>query len=257
MISGELRSPSASGSLERTPLSHVLLYVLDRGLGGTLVLTEPSAGADDEPVEHFVYFRRGIPTKAHTASRVAALGSMLVAYGVIDQLQLESAPVSQPPTNEATLERELLANGLARIEQLGEVRSEQLADRLCFLFGLPPGARYGFFSDFDLVEEKWGRVPGSVTPLAVLTRALRERPEEAAMDRLLGQLGDQCLALHPETDLLAFDFSEDELAVATAIAGQSPSLSQLMSGGHGGDVVRRVVYELVLAHAVTPPGHQS
>ncbi|GMV18985.1 MAG: hypothetical protein AMXMBFR56_72090 [Polyangiaceae bacterium] len=245
-------APSASGSLERTPFSNVLLYILERSLAGTLILTEPAELTGDAPIEHAVFFQDGIPTKAHTGARVAALGPLLVAYGVLDQSQLESDPISQPPIHEATLESELLESGLARHEQIAEVRNEQLTERLCFLFGLPPATQYAFYNGFDLLAPVWGEVPGVTSPLGVLTRGLRERPEEAAMDRLLTQLGGARLELHEDSDLMAFDFSEQELAVAAAIQDGRPSVPDLIEAGQDPDVVRRVVYELMLTQCITP-----
>ena len=245
-------APSASGSLERTPFSNVFLYVLDRALGGTLHLTEPCDDEGDEPVEHAVYFEDGLPTKVHTGKRIASLGSMLVAFGVLEQTQLGGDPITQPPTHEATLEAELLASGLVRLEQIAEVRNEQVVERLSSLFGLPPATRYAFYNGFDLLKPIWGEVGGVTSPLGALSRGLREHPEENAMDQLLVRLGGAPLRLHAEADLLSFHFEQPELAVAVAISDAPLSVPDLLELGHDPDVVRRVVYELMLTHCVAP-----
>src|SRR5262249_23576670 len=48
--------PTAQGSLERTPFVHLLVYLADRLVSGTLVLAEP-----DQPPgeEHAIYFLEG------------------------------------------------------------------------------------------------------------------------------------------------------------------------------------------------------
>ncbi|MCC6667891.1 MAG: hypothetical protein IT375_29375 [Polyangiaceae bacterium] len=248
----ETHAPSASGSLERTPFSNVFLYVLDRALSGTLVLSEPVEHEGDDPAEHAVLFQDGIPTKVHVNARVAALGPLLVAFGAIEQEQLQNDPITQPPTHEATLEQELLASGLCSAEQITEVRNEQIIERLAFLFGLPPATRYAFYNGFDLVQVLWGDVPGVTSPLGALSRGLREHPEESAMDAMLLKLAALPLALHPEADPSVFDFTDDELAVANALAGTGVSVPDLIEAGHHPDVVRRVVYELMLTHCLAP-----
>jgi hypothetical protein len=245
-------APSASGSFDRTPFSHILLYILDRTLSGTLIFTEPADREEDAPVEHAGYFRDGIPTKVNTGVRVAPLGSLLVAYGVLDQAQLESEPISQPPTHEASLEAELLEFGLARPDQIAEVRNEQLTERLAYLFSLPRGTKYSFYNGLDLLEGIWGNVPGAVSPLGTLTRGLRVHPEEAAMDRVLTRVGGFALQLHPDADLDSFEFDESERAVAEMIRAKMSPLPDLVEAGHDPDVIRRVVYQLMITRCITP-----
>lgn len=248
----QVHAPSASGSFERTPFSHILLYLLDRTLSGTLIFTEPVERKEDSPVEHAAYFQDGIPTKLNTGVRVAPLGALLVAHGVLDQAQLESGPISQPPTHEATLEAELLEFGLARPEQIAAVRNDQLGERLIYLFGLPSGTKYSFYNGLDLLEAIWGNIPGLAAPMDILTRGLRQHPEEASMDRVLTRVAGSALHLHPESDLEAFGFDEAERTVADAIGMTEASLPDLVEAGHDPDVIRRVVYLLMVTRCIAP-----
>ncbi|MFO0567235.1 MAG: hypothetical protein U0263_16375 [Polyangiaceae bacterium] len=247
-----IHAPSASGSFERTPFSHILLYLLDRSLSGTLIFTEPVERREDTPTEHAAYFQDGIPTKIHTGKRVAPLGSLLVGHGLLEQAQLEGEPISQPPTHEATLESELIEFGLVRAERIAEVRNEQLRERLIYLFGLPAGTKYSFYNGLDLLEAIWGNIAGVASPLSILTRGMRENPEESAMDRVLTRLAGSALHLHPESDVEAFDFDATERTVADAIAASQASLPELVEAGHDPDVIRRVVYLLMVTRCITP-----
>lgn len=248
----QIHAPSASGSFERTPFSHILLYLFDRTLSGTLIFTEPVERKEDSPVEHAAYFQDGVPTKVHTGSRVAPLGALLVADGVIEQSQLESEPISQPPTHEATLETELVEFGLVSPEKIARARHEQLAERLVYLFGLPGATKYSFYNGLDLLEAIWGNIPGVVSPMAILTRGLRERPEEASMDRVLTRVAGSPLHLHPESDLEAFALDDAERTVADAIGMTQASLPDLVEAGHDPDVIRRVVYLLMVTRCIAP-----
>ena len=248
----QIHAPSASGSFERTPFSHILLYLLDRSLSGTLIFTEPVERKEDSPVEHAGYFQDGIPTKLHIGRKIAPLGATLVAHGLVEQSQLEGEPISQPPTHEATLETELIEFGLATPDQIATVRHEQLAERLIYLFGLPQGTKYSFYNGLDLLEAIWGNIPGMASPLATLTRGLRVHPEETQMDRVLTRLAGNALHLHPESDLEAFELDEAEMTVADAIGMTQASLPELVEAGHDPDVIRRVVYLLMVTRCIAP-----
>lgn len=243
-------APSASGALERTPFPQLLLYMAERELGGSLVLTVPAAAEETDEVEHAVFFKRGIPTKAHVEARVAPLGSVLVGQGSLEQSQLES--IALPTNHESALERELIDQGLVRPEQIAEVRSEQLSERLTFLFSLPATTRFAFYSGVDLLQEVWGQVPGSVSPRVALTCGLREHPDEAVMDRVLQPSEDCPLEMSAGAAIEDFEFDPDEIAVVITIATSTPSMNDLLAAGHDRAVVRRVVYELLLSRCATP-----
>jgi hypothetical protein len=70
-------APTAQGSLEATPLGHLLVYSLDRMLTGTLVLEESSGN------RHAIYFDEGGPSKAKIQDPVQFLGRVLVEQKAI------------------------------------------------------------------------------------------------------------------------------------------------------------------------------
>ena len=153
---------------------------------------------------------------------------MLVAFGVLEQTQLGGDPITQPPTHEATLEAELLASGLVRLEQIAEVRNEQVVERLSSLFGLPPATRYAFYNGFDLLKPIWGEVGGVTSPLGALSRGLREHPEENAMDQLLVRLGGATSPPLAPAGTFAVTFST---RVPACIMTSSPRKEPLTAAG--------------------------
>src|SRR5450432_4645822 len=72
-------APTAKGSLEATPLGHLLVYGLDRLLTGTLVLEE-STGK-----RHAIYFDSGGPAKAKVQDPILFLGRVLVEQKAISE----------------------------------------------------------------------------------------------------------------------------------------------------------------------------
>lgn len=249
-------SPSAQGSLTRTPFSHLLLYVFDRGLSGTMIFREPAADGD-RPVEHAIYVESGAPTKAVLQRRRASLGSLLVADGALEQEQLQSDPITQPPDDDALLESELLDLGLVDESAIATARCVQLRERLEELFGLPTKSEYAFFAGLDLLEERWGRIGGAVETLPLIAGGLREHPERASMDRMLGRLGEHSLRLHPSADLDAFEFADDERVIADVIGRESPTLEDVLAVFSDHEVVKRVVYCLLLTRNVIVSAQQE
>ncbi len=242
-------SPSAKGSLSRTPFSHLLLYVLDKGLSGTMVFRE-AAAAGDTPVEHAVYVESGSPSKVVLGRRLASLGSLLVADGVVEQNQLQSEPLSQPPDHDGILETEVLEFGLAQEADISRARDVQLVERLSQLFNLDPDTEYAFYAGLDLLEDRWGKIAGTASPLALLSAGLREHPETNAMQRMLGRVGLTPLRLHPGADLDLFELTQEERAVAETIGASQPSLAQLETSFPDAPLVHRVVYQLLLTRSV-------
>src|ERR1700709_2343543 len=72
-------APTAQGSLEATPLGHLLVYALDRLLTGTLVLEEPTGR------KHAIYFDGGAPSKAKIQEPILFLGRVLVELKAISE----------------------------------------------------------------------------------------------------------------------------------------------------------------------------
>jgi len=232
-------APSARGRLDRTPFVQLFVYLLDRGLSGTLLLSEPNSH------DHALYVHEGTATRLHTSAPVAPLAEALVALEILTADKLEDIVLA-----DAELERALLASNLVTLEQMGRARSHQLEQRLNHVFALPRTTQFGFFPGLDLVASLWGDIPGSIAPLSVLAAGVRNHPDEAAIDRVLSRVGSLPMRLHQAADLTAFDLDTIELGVANRLKQGTPSFSQLL--GDAGDVraARRVVYLLMVTRSV-------
>src|SRR4051812_9430884 len=68
---------TATGTLQATPFGHLLVYLLDRGLTGSLVLEEPNGD------KHAIWFEAGAPAKVKTAAPVTYMGQVLVEQRAI------------------------------------------------------------------------------------------------------------------------------------------------------------------------------
>ena len=72
-----LREPTAEGTLQRTPLVHLLVYMLDQRLSGSCVFQTPDG------VTHGVYLEEGVPAKVRTGVPVWPLDRILLELGMV------------------------------------------------------------------------------------------------------------------------------------------------------------------------------
>ena len=69
--------PTARGTLGATPLAHVLVYMLDHALTGSIVFREP------DELEHMLYFQLGAVSKVNVARPTSRIGDELVVAGLV------------------------------------------------------------------------------------------------------------------------------------------------------------------------------
>lgn len=234
------RVPTATGTLERTPVSQLLLYFRQRQLSGSLVFSERTAQG---VVQHGAYFQAGGLSKLVLQDGASSLGEALVECGVLESSQLYADPLTQPPTDDALLESEVLELALAIEMDLVDVRARQLAQRARRLFSLPPECGYAFFADTDLVSPRWGRIGGRLELVPALLEALREQPELEATERTLGRTRTGSVRLVATAPLDAFAMLPAERAVADALV-PGASLAELLTR-HDERIVRIVLYVLL------------
>src|ERR1700722_7749384 len=116
-------APTASGTLAKTPLLHLLLYAMDKKLTGTMELFAP----DKRNV--VVLFAAGEPSKVRTSEPVAYLGQVLHELGHVDEDQLNQslAELARLKTGGPQLHGALLVSmGIIDQAQLRAGLAEQL-----------------------------------------------------------------------------------------------------------------------------------
>ena len=127
-------TPTAEGNLTRTPLVHLLVYLLDQGLTGSAVFQTP------EGVKHCVYFQNGIPAKIHTGSVIAPLDRVILDMGLLDESTLRRTTV-EVSKKKILHGRFLVTEGLLTQAVLLDIIAEQLVRKLVALFSLAPRPR--------------------------------------------------------------------------------------------------------------------
>jgi tetratricopeptide (TPR) repeat protein len=201
--------PTANGTLAKTPLVHLLLYVLDKKLSGTLDLLTPDKRSAS------VVFVAGQPGKVRTSEPVAYLGRVLLELGFLteEQLTRSLADLAKQKAAGPRLHGEaLLGQGLIDQAKLSKGLHEQIARKLRHAAAMPPETVYGYFEAFDGLA-RWGGAPESgVDPYSVLWSMVREHPSLEHVQGALQKIGASALRVRgPDVSRLGLTGEELKL----------------------------------------------
>lgn len=237
-------SPTATGSLARTPFPQLVVYIADRRLKGSLVLR--SKGSDGGVVEHTVFLDDGAPVKARTGAPFAYLGEVLVDLGLLDEDGYRASLATLK--TKGGLHGELLLR-TGRIDRGGLMTGlrEQVFRKMAYLFRLPKETTYAFFEGVNLLEDWGGPELTPIDPLRLVWSAVSAVSDMSTIDRPLSRLGKLPLRLRPDTDFARFGFQTGELAIINRIESESPSLEGLVASGAPEKLAKLVVYTLALS----------
>lgn len=231
---------TAEGNLQATPFGHLLVYLLDRGMTGSLVLQEASGD------KHAIWFETGAPAKVKTARPVTYLGQVLVEQRAITREVYERT--LQGALRERRLHGQvLLETGAIDQQRLRDALREQLARQVLWLFKLPPSTFYGYFDQVNLLE-RWGAPESMRTrPLALIWRGLRRHASLAEIDAVVARLGPRPIELHVDAPIRRFRFESTEQALIDVLRAKPQPLASLVASGLApAEDVKRLVYVLVI-----------
>jgi curved DNA-binding protein CbpA len=232
--------PTATGSLQVTPLSNLLVYVLDRQLDGTLVLEDPARARSA------IWFDHGSPAKAKTAQPVIYLGRLLLELGEIDEATLNRT-LAQVAEQRKLHGQILITEGAIDGATLKEALEEQVARQVTWMFTLPPQTLYGFYEKQNFLERYGGRDAPRARALSLIWRCVRAHAPSAKVEATLARLADKELRLHPDAQLARFHFATREQAVADVLRAKPQKLEALLKSGLDDvNVIRRLIYTLAV-----------
>ena len=211
--------PTARGTLGATPLAHVLVYMLDHALSGTVVFSE--AGGP----EHLITFHRGAASKVRIGRPTALLGEELVAAGVLRREALPGALEGAKRLG-LLIGEYLVGHDLVTREALAAALEAQVGHKVASIVNLPPETAYAFYRDSDLLSsfDMDGTVSG---PLNVILATVRTWHDRARIRATLARIAKHTLVFHPEADPLALSLTHAERTVVETIRAQASTVSQL------------------------------
>jgi hypothetical protein len=236
-------APTAEGSLEKTPFVHLLVYVADRMLSGSLVLAEPNRPPGED---NTVYFFQGSASKVRTAEPIAHLGRVLFELGFLSENDLNASLMALAEGTELHGEH-LVRQGLIDRSQLMRALAAQLNRKMASLFTLPSETTFAFYDAANLLEQWGGPEITPLDPLPTIWSAVRSRADEPVIDNTLTRLGNTALKLHDQADAVRFGFTPPEMAIVDLIRARPCSLQMLVASELLPErTIKLIVYALLI-----------
>jgi len=239
--------PTAQGDLAKTPLVHVLVYVLDRELSGSMVVLDP------EGREHCVFFDRGAPAKVRTEHPVAMLGEELIAARMLPPAALD-AMIRAAQEHTSLLGDYLVRNRLVTRVAVDQALRSQVIHRLEWLAKLPGETRYEFYRDQNLLAS-WGGDMTPCEPLGAILCAMRSWNDHDRIISNLMRLKDNPIRLHPKASLEGILLTPEEDRVVSIIRTREVSLLELYGNSLSADRgISAFLYMLFATRQLQIPG---
>ena len=232
--------PTASGTLQKTPLLHLLVHLLDHRLSGTLVVEQPGGQ------KSAVYFQHGIPAKAKTSETVIHLGRLLLEMGLLDEQGLNRSLAKM--SAEQRLHGEILmADGLVDAKGLFEALREQVLRKIVWMFKLPGESVYGYYDGQNFLQ-KWGGAENTpIEPFVAVWHGVCHHTAPAVAEAATKKLGDSVLRLHRDATISRFRLGNTEQAVLDIMRVKPQSFAKLAQTGlASAEELNRLIYALVI-----------
>lgn len=233
-------APTAEGVLSATPLVHVLVYMLDHSLTGTVIFAEGE-------FEHAAYFISGVPAKVRLAYGGVKLGEALARLGQLDPNELDA--ISAEAKQHGLLFGQYLTEHRGVSQQVIGLGLElQLLENLAALTNLQPETTYSYFYNVNSLEG-WGAgdlsLQGPLNSILTSTRQWRDRSRIRAT---LTRIAKHPLVFFDECDFESLVLTPEEEAVMAVLRTESVTYGDLVERGV---VDEEVVNSLVYTFAVT------
>jgi hypothetical protein len=244
------REPTARGNLSATPLPHVLVYMLDHSLTGSVIFQ----GGEGEDT---IYFVGGVPTKIRLNDQVALLGQILVHGGAIEPKSVEQA-VEGARRLGILLGEYLVGHDLVSREALLWALEAQLLNKIAYLANLAPEITYSYYREVDLLEG-WGGGDVPVgCPLNPILASVRNWMDRARIRATLNRIGKHPLFLHEDAALENLALLPEEQATLDMIRSESIPLAQLFKRNVADEeVVSSLVYSLAVTRQFAFKGQKK
>jgi curved DNA-binding protein CbpA len=230
--------PIAEGTFTKTPFSHILIYLMERKLMGTLEVV----GAKDNVT---VYFREGMPAKVKSSVKDKGLGQILLDLGQItlDQLRMCQQEMNARGGFAGEI---LLQQGV--IEATGLIRGlrSQILLKLVDVFAMVD-ARYAFYKDVNLLVGEGRDELFQVDTYPVLMAGARVHGARMKMDKVFDAVAGRWISVDSVEVLRRFRLNAPEQALCTELLSKSRTMEEIIqTGRHNRQVVRSTLYVLFL-----------
>jgi hypothetical protein len=237
---GAAHVPTARGTLGATPLAHVLVYMLEHALTGTIVFREP------EQIDHILYFQLGTVSKVQIARPTPRLGDQLVSSGLVSRATINEA-VEGSRRLGVLLGEYLVGHDLVTRDALSRALEIQVANRVASIVNFSPETTYSFYRDLDFLAavETDGVTSDAINAILATVRMWHDR---ARIRATLTRIDRHPLVFHEQADTSHLALTPEEGKVLEFIREARPTTSALFQRRLADD---EQVSSLIYALAVT------
>ncbi len=200
-------APVAAGTIDKTPVANLLIYVAENKLSGTLEITPPGA------LPFTILLDGGCPVKVKSAEVHGLIGSILVDLGNVSPNQVSRA-LDASREQKRMVGELLIEQGALTQAELERALSVQLERKLLRVFKLPAGSEFAFYKDFNALEGFGAKDARGIDAANVIWRGMKTTPPVSHVDTALTKLGASYLRLPEGVALERFRLSPSELDFA-------------------------------------------
>jgi len=235
-----LPAPTAEGTFAKTPLAHLLIYMLDQRLTGTTMFQAPDG------LTHAIYFHDGGPAKVRTGTTVAPIDRVLLEMGLLDEATLRGT-LMEISKKKILHGRHLVMKGLLDRENIVEALRLQVMRKTTYLFELPAETRYAYYKDLNLLASFGGPELTPCEPLAAIMAGIRLRANDPMVDATLLRIAGRPLAIHIDAELRRLQLQRDERSVVDLLRTRRMTLAEILDAGVAQQrIVRLTIYALAI-----------
>jgi tetratricopeptide (TPR) repeat protein len=235
-------TPSANGTIGKTPFLHLLVYALDKKLAGSLELFAPDRRSAA------ILFVEGRPAKVRTSEPVAHLGRVLLDLGHIaeDALNRSLAELAKAKAAGPALHGGLLlSQGLIDAAQLRAGLREQLTRKLRYVAAMSADTTYAYYDAFDALHG-WGGEGEGIDPVPLLWGMLLEYAPWEHVRAALARVSSSPLRLVRGRGLERLRLKKEEVAAAELLGVRPMCAADLAKAGHLNDRTAQLLAYLLL-----------
>jgi tetratricopeptide (TPR) repeat protein len=236
-------APSAQGVLEKTPVVHLLVYIYERNLSGSLVLTS-AAGERITAV-----FARGAPVKVELAPRDLFLAGILEELGFGDgpSLQATCEMAQRQSMRHGAL---LVKRGELTERKLDDALRVQLERKLARCFFMDGTTTFAYFNDVD-VAPTCGGPSAPLDPLATIWVGVRQRPPWEHIQATLSRVANAAFFVGPNANVERLGLGPNELQAVRSMREAPRSMHDLLAARVlGSGALQPLIYALIITKQV-------
>jgi curved DNA-binding protein CbpA len=230
--------PIAEGSFLKTPFAHILVFLFEKRMTGTLDVKQ---GAE----EVVIYFRDGFPAKVSTTVKDRGLGHVMLLLELIDHGKLDACNVRMAEEG-GLVGQTLVDQGAIDVKTLVRGLREQILLKLTDVFALKAGT-YAFYEKINKLS---GFGPDEVFPIhpyPALMAGVRAWGDHLDFEPILSKIKERWLVIDADRDTLRkFRLKAEEKKAVRALLERPMTGAVFLAGGQWQPEVARYLGYILL-----------